>query len=72
MKRLKMKNYNTILTERKQKTYKYEYLTDEVILPSNQRRMVEQAKFMYPLLVKALKKIKKNNGKSRQKANNSN
>ena len=72
MKRLEMKNYNTILTERKQKTYKYEYLTDEVILPSNQRRMVEQAKFMYPFLVKALKKIKKNNGRSRQKANNSN
>ena len=65
MKRLEMKNYITILTERKQKTYKYEYLTDEVILPSNQRRMLEQAKLMYPLLVKALKKIKKNNGRSR-------
>ena len=56
MKRLEMKNYITILTERKQKTYKYEYLTDEGILPSDQRRMVEQAKFMHPLLLKALKR----------------
>ena len=34
---------------------KYEYLTDEEILPSDQSRMVEQAKFTYSPLGKALK-----------------
>ena len=33
------------------KTDKYEYLTGEEILPSNQRQIIEQAKFTYsPLL----------------------
>ena len=29
------------------KSYKYEYLTGEKILPSNQRQIIEQAKFAY-------------------------
>ena len=40
---------------------KYEYLTGEEILPSDQRRVIEQAKFAYPLVGKALEKQKKNN-----------
>ena len=35
---------------------KYEYLTVEEILPSNQRRIKEQAKFAYSPLGKAFKK----------------
>ena len=35
---------------------KYEYLTGEEILPSDQRRMMEQAKFTYSPLGKALEK----------------
>ena len=35
---------------------KYEYLTGEEILPSNQRKITEQAKFPYSSLGKALKK----------------
>ena len=41
------------------KVTKYEYLTDEEILPSNQRRVKEQAKFTYSLLGKALEKKQK-------------
>ena len=52
--RLETKNCNMILTE-KQKTSalssvkigKYEYLTDEEILPSDQSRIIKQAKFAY-------------------------
>ena len=48
-----MKNYNVILTVEKQKwsllslakVDKYEYLTDEEILSSDQSRMKEKAKF---------------------------
>ena len=29
------------------KTGKYEYLTDEEILPSNEKQIIEQAKFTY-------------------------
>ena len=52
--RSEMKNYNMILIEKLQKyqpyyhTYKidkYEYLTGEEILPSNQQQIIEQAKF---------------------------
>ena len=32
---------------------KYEYLTDEEILPSNQQQIIEQAKFTYSSLGKA-------------------
>ena len=35
---------------------KYEYLTGEEILPSNQKQMLEQAKFTYSLLRKAFEK----------------
>ena len=58
--KLKMKNYNTILTEKEQKyqqyqnikisagkIYKYEFLTGEEILHSDQSRIIEQAKFTY-------------------------
>ena len=35
---------------------KYEYLTDEEILPSNQRQIIEQAKFAFSPLGKAFQK----------------
>ena len=38
---------------------KYEYLTGKEILPSNQHQIIEQAKFTYSLLGKALKKTYK-------------
>ena len=38
------------------KTDKYEYLTGEEILPSDQKRVTEQAKFTYSPLGKALEK----------------
>ena len=37
------------------KIHKYDYLTGEDILPSNQQQVIEQAKFTYSLLGKALK-----------------
>ena len=40
---------------------KYEYLTGEEILPSDQRRVIEEAKFSYSSLRKALEKTSKNN-----------
>ena len=53
-----MKNYNTILTEKEQKYqhYEYEYLTGEQILPSDQSRIIEQAKFTYSPLSKVFEK----------------
>ena len=38
---------------------KYEYFTDEKILPSDQSRMIEQAKFTYSHLGKSLEKFTK-------------
>ena len=38
------------------KIYKYEYLTGEDILPSNQKQIIEQAKFTYSPLGKAFEK----------------
>ena len=35
---------------------KYEYLTGEEILPSNQRQIIEQSKFVYSPLEKAFEK----------------
>ena len=35
---------------------KYEYLTGEGILPSNQKQIIQQAKFIYSLLRKAFEK----------------
>ena len=41
------------------KTHKYDYLTGEDILPSDQQQIIEQAKFTYSPLGKAFeKKIK--------------
>ena len=37
---------------------KYEYLTDEEILPSNQRQIIEQTKFTYSPLSKVFEKQK--------------
>ena len=39
---------------------KYEYLTGEEILSSNQRQILEQAKFTYSALGKAFEKTNKN------------
>ena len=59
-------NCNKILTEKKQnisiiiwKIDKYEYLTDEEILTSVQRRVIEQTKFTYSSLGKALENQRK-------------
>ena len=38
------------------KIHKYEYLTSEKILPSNQQQIIEQAKFAYTPLGKAFEK----------------
>ena len=38
------------------KIHKYEYLTSEDILPSNQQQIIEQAKFTYSPLGKAFEK----------------
>ena len=54
---LEMKNCNMILTDKQQKYQldhlakidKYEYLTGEEILPSNQSQIIGQAKFAYLL-----------------------
>ena len=40
---------------------KYEYLTDEEILPSDQSRIIEQVKFTYSTFGKVFAKINKNN-----------
>ena len=58
-----MKNCNMVLTEKQQKYQhylekydKYEYLTGKEILPSNQRQMIEQARFAYSSLGKLFTK----------------
>ena len=59
-----MKNCNTILAEignkisalSYRKIDKYEYLTDEEILPSDQSRIIESAKLTYSPLSKAFEK----------------
>ena len=64
MKRLKMKNYNTILIEKPQKLSalsagkidKYEYLTGEEILLSGPSQIIQQAKFTYSPLRKTFQK----------------
>ena len=43
------------------KLHKYEYLTGEDILPSNQQQIIEQTKFTYSPLGKAFDKTNKNN-----------
>ena len=61
--RLELKNCNMILIERSKisalssgKIHKYEYLIGEEILPSNQQKIIEQAKFTYSPLGKAFEK----------------
>ena len=63
-----MKNYNTILTEKQQKYQlligyqqidRNKSLTGEEILPSDQRRVTEQAKFTNFFLEKAFKQKRK-------------
>ena len=52
---------------------KYEYLTGEEILPSNQKQMIEQAKFTYSPLGKAFEKqIKTIEGQREKQINKSN
>ena len=51
---------------------KYEYLTGEEILPSNQQQIIQQAKFAYSPLGKTLEKQIKNiedQGKKTSKSN---
>ena len=52
------------------KIHKYEYLTGEEILPSNQQQIIEQAKFTYSPLGKAFEKQIKTieDQKNKQKA----
>ena len=45
---------------------KYEYLTGEEILPSNQKQIIEQAKFTYSPLGKAFEKPFENQAKAIQ------
>ena len=61
--RLEMKNCNMINRETAKisalssgKIHKYEYLTGEDILPSNQQQIIEQAKFTYSPLGKDFEK----------------
>ena len=49
-----------ICTLSSNKFTKYEYFTGEEILPSNQKQMMEQAKFTYSPLGKAFEKHKNN------------
>ena len=55
--KLEIKNYSTIISFLSSgKIHKYEYLTGEDILPSNQQQIIEQAKFTYSPLGKAFDK----------------
>ena len=55
------------------KTDKYEYLTGEEILPSNQQKIIEQAKITYSPLGKAFEKqIKTIEDQGKRKTNKSN
>ena len=73
--RSEMKNNNMISTEKQPKyqlyhQVKYEYLTGEDILPSNQQQIIEQARFTYSLLGKAFEKqtkTMKDQGKNRSR-----
>ena len=50
------------------KIQKYEYLTSEDILPSNQEQIIEQAKSTYSPLRKAFEKKKKKQLKIKEKS----
>ena len=67
--RLGMKKYSMILMSALSpgKTHKYEYLTGEDILRSNQQQIIEQAKFTYSPLAKTFEKqIKTIEGQEKQ------
>ena len=59
-----MRNYSMILIEKQPKyqdlssgeIHKYEYLTGEEVIPSNQQQIIKQAKFTYSPLRKAFEK----------------
>ena len=66
--KLEIKNYNAISSG---KIDKYEYLTGEEILPSDQRRVIEQVQFTYSPLGKTLEKqikIIEDQGEKQKKA----
>ena len=67
-----MKNYNKISREisalSSSKIDKYEYLTGKEILPSDQSRIIEQAKFIYSLFGKGFENEQKQL-KNKEKAN---
>ena len=77
--RLEIKNYNMMLTGKQQKYWKYQnivsskyykqqkYLSGGEILLSNQRQVIELAKFTYSPLGKAFEKQIKNNGRAKKK-----
>ena len=75
-----MRNYNMLLTLKQQKKSalssgkfeKYEYLKGEKILPPDQRRVIEQAKFSYSPLGKAFEKQTKTIEEQGKKTNKSN
>ena len=51
------------------KVDKYEYLTGEEILPTNQRQIIEKANFTYSLLEKAFEKNNKNDWRASKNTN---
>ena len=67
-----MENYNMMLTKKQQK-YQYYHLEKKItsyrgkILPSDQIRVIEQARFTYYLLRKALEKQTKSIEAQREK-----
>ena len=54
--KLRAKSYNMISIEKQRKLHKYQHLTGEDILPSNQQQIIEQTKFTYSPLGKAFHK----------------
>ena len=57
--KLEMKNYNMILIEKMQKYQLYQQaklISTNIVLPSNQKTKIEQAKFTYSPLGKAFEK----------------
>ena len=56
-----------ILALSSSKIDKYEYLTGEELLPSDQSRIIEQAKFIYSPLGKVFEKQIKNKLKNKEK-----
>ena len=76
--RLEMKNtiwFNkeaVKITKYLKKIYKHEYFTGEEILPPDQRRLTEQAKFRYSPLGKTLEEHAKTTEDQRKKINTSN